>query len=183
MHVEQHSREIFSIANFLSPEECRTLITLSETIGYDEAPIMTHRGPRMMKEVRNNTRVLHKDEALARRLYEKALPVLPSAVGHSGICGFNELFRFYRYYPGEHFKRHRDGAFIRSAEESSFFTFMIYLNDACAGGATAFAGFSVRPEVGKALIFLHSVLHEGEAVSEGVKYVLRTDVMYRLPQL
>ena len=31
-----------------------------------------------------------------------------------------------------------------------------------------------------ALIFLHSLYHEGNEVTQGVKYVLRSDVMYRL---
>jgi hypothetical protein len=33
-----------------------------------------------------------------------------------------------------------------------------------------------------ALIFLHSLYHEGSEVTQGVKYVLRTDIMYRAPQ-
>ena len=37
---------------------------------------------------------------------------------------------------------------------------------------------SVRPQRGMALVFAHLQLHEGAAVVEGRKYVLRTDVMY-----
>lgn len=36
----------------------------------------------------------------------------------------------------------------------------------------------VQPAVGKALVFEHAIVHEGVAVDEGSKYVLRTDVMY-----
>ena len=32
---------------------------------------------------------------------------------------------------------------------------------------------------GKALVFLHLLLHEGAPVTGGRKYALRTDVMYR----
>jgi prolyl 4-hydroxylase len=39
----------------------------------------------------------------------------------------------------------------------------------------------VTPEAGLALIFDHDLLHEGAAVLEGQKYVLRSDVMYGLP--
>ena len=35
-----------------------------------------------------------------------------------------------------------------------------------------------RPELGKALIFEHRILHEGVQVEEGSKYVLHTDIMY-----
>ena len=37
---------------------------------------------------------------------------------------------------------------------------------------------AVQPKVGMALVFEHAILHEGVAVEEGTKYVLRTDVMY-----
>ena len=79
---------------------------------------------------------------------------------------------------------------MRTFEESEL-TFMIYLNDGMAGGETRFfAGIeqafrqppepflAVRPERGMALIFLHSIWHEGAVVQTGRKYVLRTDVMY-----
>jgi 2-oxoglutarate-Fe(II)-dependent oxygenase superfamily protein len=69
-------------------------------------------------------------------------------------------------------------------------TFMIYLNDGMTGGETRFfAGMervfrqrpylSVEPKQGMALIFLHSIWHEGAVVQSGQKYVLRTDVMYK----
>lgn len=32
-----------------------------------------------------------------------------------------------------------------------------------------------------ALLFEHRVLHQGAPLLEGVKYVMRTDVMYRAP--
>ena len=40
----------------------------------------------------------------------------------------------------------------------------------------------VRPKAGMALLFRHDevLLHTGDVVSRGKKYVLRTDVMYRL---
>ena len=56
------------------------------------------------------------------------------------------------------------------------------LNDDVVGGATEFADADrVLPEAGKALFFDHHVLHQGAPVREGLKYVLRTDVMYRAP--
>jgi hypothetical protein len=38
---------------------------------------------------------------------------------------------------------------------------------------------SVLPYPGKALVFRHDVLHTGAQVLDGVKYVMRTDVMFR----
>jgi hypothetical protein len=37
----------------------------------------------------------------------------------------------------------------------------------------------VRPKQGMALLFLHDLYHEGSEVTQGVKYVLRSDIMYR----
>ena len=95
-------------------------------------------------------------------------------------------FRYYRYDPGQQFAPHYDGAFVRGPDEESKLTFMVYLNEGFAGGETNFYDgwsaaprLSVRPECGKALVFVHRQLHEGAAVVRGRKYVLRTDVMYR----
>ena len=67
------------------------------------------------------------------------------------------------------------------AEFPNQLTFMVYLNEGFAGGATRFLdhGVEVEPRTGRALLFQHALLHEGVTVGEGVKYVLRTDVMYR----
>lgn len=69
--------------------------------------------------------------------------------------------------------------------------FLIYLNDEMVGGETRFlAGMDhvargcpylvVKPETGAALVFAHSTWHEGAVGQMGQKYVLRTDVMYKL---
>ena len=40
-------------------------------------------------------------------------------------------------------------------------------------------GCVVIPKAGTALIFNHDTLHEGLPVMEGVKYIIRTEIMYR----
>ena len=102
-----------------------------------------------------------------------------------GVLNLNERFRYYRYDIGQTFRPHFDGSFDRSRTEASFLTFMIYLNDGFEGGSTAFyhdgrPRVSVTPRQGMALIFEHHQLHEGAPVESGRKYVLRSDVMYRL---
>jgi hypothetical protein len=57
---------------------------------------------------------------------------------------------------------------------------MIYLNDGFKGGETKFNNVVVAPKKGSALIFYHYLEHEGSEVIEGIKYVLRTDIMFRL---
>lgn len=177
---------VFVIRDFLSPEECEHHIAISESAGYTDAPITTARGFVMMKHIRDNTRVMVDDLDLAEGLFERARPYLPERQGIWGLLSLNERFRYYRYDPGQTFRPHYDGSFDRSRTESSFLTFMIYLNDGFEGGETAFYSndsephLRVTPERGTALVFIHEQLHEGAPVISGRKYVLRTDVMYRL---
>lgn len=172
---------IFLIEDFLSPAECRELIDLAEGIGFIDAPITTRHGPQMRKDIRNNTRILHEDHALAARLFERALPALVPTWTFRKPVGFNELFRFYKYEPGQRFAPHFDGHYERPSGERSEFTFLIYLNDDFRGGCTRFFKpelISVHPQTGAVLVFQHHQLHEGATIEEGIKYVLRTDVMY-----
>ena len=37
----------------------------------------------------------------------------------------------------------------------------------------------VTPKQGTALVFNHDTLHEGLPVTEGIKYIIRTEIMYR----
>jgi 2OG-Fe(II) oxygenase superfamily len=72
---------------------------------------------------------------------------------------------------------HKDGPWTENGV-SSRLTFLIYLNAGFVGGATDFRDFSVSPAAGSALLFIHDTWHEGASVTEGIKYVLRSDVLY-----
>ena len=78
-------------------------------------------------------------------------------------------------------------------KQSSLFTFLIYLNDDFKGGETTFFipsteegvinAYPVKPIMGSVAVFPHgeakgALLHEGTGVTEGAKYVIRTDVEY-----
>lgn len=165
--------------DFLTKKECLDYMALSEGIGYELAKVNTAAGARVMTGIRNNNRAFHKSEELAELLWEKGRPFIPERIGNSTAIGLNELFRFYHYQRGHQFKGHYDESYIRNELEASYFTFMIYLNDNFQGGDTTFQGLRIQPKQGMALIFLHSLYHEGSEVTQGVKYVLRTDVMYR----
>jgi len=176
--------DIFLLRNFLSRTECAQHIAASEEHGYEEAAISTPAGQVVVKAVRNNDRILWDDPALADLWWKRCEPHVPASFGNWHRLGLNERFRFYRYTPGQTFRKHRDGSFQRRKGEESWMTLMVYLNDGYGGGRTRFwlAGSSaetvIRPEAGSALIFMHDRLHEGETVTEGIKYVLRTDIMY-----
>lgn len=181
--MEKHvfTPQVFTLKNFLSAAECAELIARSEAMGYEEAMVDVGNGvQRMIKGVRNNERVLYKDEAYATFMWERLKPYAPEGTGDRVACGLNELFRFYKYSPGQRFKMHKDGSFERNRFEASQYTFMIYLNEGYTGGGTLFkSGELIQPETGTALIFYHPLLHEGTLLTAGIKYVLRTDIMYK----
>lgn len=173
------SDDIFTVTEFFTPPECAAHIAKAESLGFDAAPINTSFGPRVVQDVRNNTRVMIDDPALAAELWERARDYVPLKLGNWQAVGVNERFRYYRYEAGQQFDWHHDGAFEREDGERSRLTFMIYLNQDFAGGETSFPQLDILPRTGLALFFAHPLLHKGQPVSEGRKYVLRTDVMYR----
>jgi len=132
----------------------------------------------MMKDVRNNSRVMVDDPNLAQLVWERARLYVPNTIAAHRAVGVNERFRFYRYEPRQSFRWHRDGYFARPSGERSRLTLMVYLNDDFEGGETRFEQAVVKPVKGMALFFVHHLLHEGAEVRRGRKYVMRTDVMY-----
>ena len=71
---------IFVIENFLTKNECEDFISKSESMEYEDAAIQTKDGPRIYKEVRNNSRIIFDDHELAEFIYEKAKPYLPESL-------------------------------------------------------------------------------------------------------
>lgn len=182
MKPVQITPDIFAIHEFLSDQECDHLLSHSEKTGYEPATVETEKGAKLINDVRNNQRVLYRSERLATTLWEKAAGLIPGKIGHSVAIGLNELFRFYKYEPGQQFARHTDESYIRNETEASYYTFMIYLNGDYEDGETIFDSAIIKGEKGMALCFLHSLPHAGAVVTRGTKYVLRTDIMYRLTE-
>ncbi|MGI9653044.1 prolyl hydroxylase family protein [Chryseobacterium sp. RLHN22] len=171
--------QIFVIENFLTDEECDHYIDLTKDKVFEEAKINMSGRQMMSKGVRNNDRLMIFDNDLAENLFKKAAEFLPQTHDDYNILDFNEMFRIYKYSTGQRFKMHRDGSYIRNVNEKSFYTFLIYLNDDFEGGETEFENlFTVAPKKGSALVFYHPLRHEGKTLISGLKYVLRTDVMY-----
>lgn len=173
------NEQIFTVDEFFTPAECQSHIELAESLGFADAPINTSFGPQIRPDVRNNSRVMHDDVICAAELWQRIADYIPQRIGFWTACGVNERFRYYRYDGGQQFDWHYDGYFERENGERSQLTFMIYLNADFCGGETTIEKVDIAPAPGKALFFVHRVLHKGQLVVEGRKYVLRTDVMYR----
>jgi len=169
------------VDNVLTAGECAQLVDRIDSLNPEIAPITTSRGFVMRPDIRNNERAMFDDVPLAKNLFDRIAADLPTPLCNMTPVGANERFRCYRYKPGMRFAPHYDGAFERSENEISLLTYIVYLNEGCEGGETHFLDFDVTaiPKTGSALLFQHQVLHEGCEVRGGIKYVLRSDVMYR----
>jgi hypothetical protein len=65
-------------------------------------------------------------------------------------------------------------------------TVLTYFNDDFEGGETRFLEQRdevVTPKPGRVVIFQHKLRHEGCEVRRGTKYAMRSDVIYRCPDV
>jgi hypothetical protein len=112
--------------------------------------------------------------------------------------------------PTDHLPEHCDGTYITpDGRERTFYTLHLYLNDSVnanpasttekeaapfpelliKGGATTFHSndmsrrLDVDPKAGRVLIFQHrGLLHSGDEVLEGVKYTMRSDLLFEFDE-
>lgn len=171
----------FELSQRFSPEWCRAQIAAAEARSFASMQAL------YPGDYRNNDRCVRDDAALAAEVYAAVASSLSEFVDGDGQrwrpVGCNPRFRYCRYEGGQAFTRHRDGPFVASASRRTWLTCQIYLNDGFIGGRTRFYAQDqlVRafvPKTGNAIVFEHSAWHDGEAVTGGRKYVLRTDVIF-----
>jgi hypothetical protein len=190
-HLLRADSPVFEVCHVLSAEEAKMFIDLCE--GGD----MVRTKQRQTREYahRENDRLSFTSPALASALYERLRPSIPSKFDSMHAAGCNSNIRLYRYLEGDAFGPHIDQSDL-DGDTMSCFTVLIYLNDAetsdLVGGRTIFyenangrrkerVALAYSPKMGCALIHghgQHCLLHEGEKVQRGCKYVLRTDLMY-----
>lgn len=173
---------IDSVESVLTPAECRKLIARFEDSQPETAPINTVFGPRVRTDIRNNERVMFDDPELTADWFDRIEAHAPPKCHGRVLVGANERVRMYRYKVGMRFAPHQDGAFVRNAREQSFFSVLLYLNEGFGGGDTVFITkpeVRITPKQGLVLFFQHPIVHEGAEITSGIKYVARTDLMYR----
>jgi prolyl 4-hydroxylase len=186
---------LWIVDNFLSKEECDSMIKLIEEKGFDDATVNIGAGNYGVidKDFRDCKRCMIDDFKTSEIIIERIKNILP-IVNEGGILSsVNERFRFLKYFPGNKFKNHSDGLFERKLTdhlERSVFTIQIYLNEETTGGETIFFNedlfeetdgiFKCEPKKGRIVIFRQFRFeHCGAEVIEGIKYTVRTDIMYR----
>ncbi len=177
MRITEHSDRVFTIDGFLDGDECARLIALAESHGFVAAGVRTEQGQKSMPAIRNNQRAQFASPEWVAALWQRLSAIALPELDGQRAAGLPRDLRFYKYAAGERFKMHKDGPW-REDGQSSKLTFLVYLNDGFDGGATDFRDFLVAPATGSALLFVHDTWHEGAPVTGGLKYVLRSDVMY-----
>lgn len=173
---------IFEIPNILTETECNQWIGRICSTGTEPATINTTRGAEIDAQIRNNRRVIFDDAESANDLFDRVKDRIPQEIHGMILAGVNERLRCYEYLPGHRFAPHSDGAFIRNEDERSWYTYIIYLNEEFEGGETVFfvqPEVVIKPRTGAGLFFQHPIIHEGAMVTSGIKYAVRTDLMYR----
>ncbi|KAF0980525.1 hypothetical protein FDP41_013739 [Naegleria fowleri] len=191
-HVEQLElphKLVLLLHNVLLKDECQLMIELSEKMGYEDADSYC-----FAYNDRFNDRLMVDDQNLTDLIWNRMKDHLPQVIAGMKLKGLNSRWRLCKYKPGHYFGVHTDGSYQdRKTNSVSCLTFMIYLNSqlegAYKGGATIFFDRKrgekariVQPS-GTAIVFLQEdmdMLHCGQKVESGVKYILRTDVMYSI---
>lgn len=194
---EKEMKDGYKIINsVIDKNMCEWLIANSERIGYKAADISYAEGAKMNTDIRDNSRVLMQDEMFREGLETALMPYVPMTrmfikeggeVSHRKFLRLSGNFRFYKYEPGQKFKRHRDGNVLEEGG-IALVTVLVYLNtvDPYDGGFTNMCDrmlenpVLVQPLEGRVLMFDHSLMHSGDELKNGVKYVLRTDLIYSL---
>lgn len=157
---------IWQVKNLLSPDDCAVLILQAEIAGFQVA--------RMRNTGRNNREVFlycHEAvKAISTRLHECVSEKFQ-------VAGLGQSLECYRYQEDEFVAPHRDTSRKISSNIWSNMTLVIYLNNDFEGGETCFSQSEIKvtPELGKAVLFEHSILHEGAKVFKGLKYIIRAD--------
>ncbi|XP_057476869.1 uncharacterized protein LOC130764582 [Actinidia eriantha] len=195
---------LFTVQNFFTSVESKAFIKAAESIGFVHQGSL---GPTKGEAYRDNDRISVNNPVLADTIWESGLNTLFSDFKIRGkvAVGLNPNIRFYRYKVGQRFGRHIDESVDLGAGKRTHYTLLIYLNggsktksrndkgvpqdspETLIGGETVFYGprnglvAEVTPMEGMALLHIHGdkcMLHEGRNITKGVKYLLRSDVVF-----
>jgi len=136
---------------------------------------------------RNNDRLVEDNPILGKELFNKMQQINEIRnVFPNQFFGLNERLRFCRYQKNQVFNKHQDGVYYPNEYHESKYTFLLYLNgiEDFSGGETLFYTAknddspvkSIIPKKGTLVIFDHRIWHQGAIITEGNKYILRSDV-------
>lgn len=191
--------QIVVIPNFFSKNLCQELITSFEkSIHLETTPLIKLKNYALRQNDRYSSIDYSASTALWNYLKEFILEkgdeydfdTKALKTNFASSIGLNPNLRVYRYKPGHHFGKHFDEAVDCTLDGKikgiTGWTLLIYLTggDEFTGGGTIFYDkkpTNIHPTKGMALLHKHGddcLLHEGELVKKGVKWVIRSDVVF-----
>jgi hypothetical protein len=187
--TELVENRIWVLRDFLSQQECQRWIEYVEQSA--ELEKMKQAGNRYYA-ARECYRFQKQDAVMSHRIYERLLQytVPPTAPWNDlfpaqqpATC--NPNLRLYKYTTGMSFGKHVDESCVVTGVGETKMTVLIYLST-CRGGATSFdinnrKSVAFSPQQGAVLLHVHGddcLVHEGLPVESGIKYILRTDLVY-----
>ena len=204
--IELYSERVWVIRNFLSMKECNAFINVCEASTSEHHFEYTNLRATKYTAHRECYRLQQPDAyELAARLYERLinsntaiqdlqnqLKVFHKKRPAYKPVGFNPNVRLYKYTKGHSFGKHIDESNKVDGVGTTEITILVYLSR-CTGGATRFYppvcssskhkqnSISFDPEPGTMLLHVHGsecLEHEADPVLDGIKYVLRTDLVF-----
>lgn len=149
---------IYTIDNFLTPFECRSLLAQAKGSKMERAHIIGKEKSEI-SDVRTNDLcwVTHDKDPAFNRIAKRIAGLVGMPLSHA------EAFQVVRYKPGTEYKPHLDGFDPRTKQGAKswenggqrLITALGYLNDVKSGGSTDFPklDISIKPQMGKLLVF------------------------------
>lgn len=178
---------LLSLKKCFTKKECKTLIKISEDIGYKKASLYTDSGGKehFYEDYRKSERCIIDDEKYAKILEKRIYDYIPKVYANKRYDSINPRFRFLKYENQGCFSRHRDSNYQTDSTISSI-TILIYLNSDYEGGYTKFFSnptdnveYTLNPKSGMVCLMDQDIGHEVPFLTSGVKYVVRTELMYK----
>lgn len=185
------------LEGLLTRDECKNIIEYTENVGYGLMGTAN-----TGRAYRGNTRCMCIDEdgSLTKAIWKRVKSHVPERITFDDktwvAFGLNDHYRFARYAKGQGFARHVDKQTVIERTHQTLLTVNIYLNDLNEEerGRTRFYGkrggfgkpvCAAGGVSGSAAIFPQtydeniSPWHDGDKLRGGLKYLMRTDVMYK----
>lgn len=197
-------KTLFILENVLTDGECNQLIESSNPYyeSLDKEYLRKERdNQRVLSQDKEFADILF--SRISKHLDDNNLK--PCGFGTKGKWSplkINSCFRYSKYVsPSVGFVPHRDATYIEDEDTRSILSILIYLNDDYQGGSTIFykthnkrtmdqivedemsfgydERFQYKGKKGSVLIFNHNMIHKGDQIHRGTKYLIRSDIIYK----
>jgi predicted 2-oxoglutarate/Fe(II)-dependent dioxygenase YbiX len=175
---KQFGTRIYQIFNAVSPSVCRDYVQQGDRAGWNPTNVSELNPLFSRSQAYINIDV--------QALFAAIQHTVPSRLDDMVIVSLAEQrTACMRYSEGEYFGLHTDSPFVAQDGAITKLSLVLYLNDDYKGGETVFPDLAleIKPEVGKILLFPPNLRHMSKPISLGAKYIVRSEVLYRLLSL